>query len=71
VTAALPAAAGAEMPVVPLLENYDLPPPAPVDVMVDHLKDWPARSRNAWPKSSNNGCKKWPARMNPRTPARP
>lgn len=27
------------MPVVPLLENYDLPPPgSPVDVMVDHLK---------------------------------
>ncbi|HEX6736135.1 MAG TPA: flagellar basal-body MS-ring/collar protein FliF [Azonexus sp.] len=36
----LPAAAGAgAMPVVPLLENYDLPPPgSPVDVMVDHLK---------------------------------
>jgi flagellar M-ring protein FliF len=30
---------GAAMPVVPLLENYDLPPPgSPVDVMVDHLK---------------------------------
>src|SRR5690606_30804798 len=28
-----------QMPVVPLLENYDLPPPgSPVDVMVDHLK---------------------------------
>ena len=27
------------MPVVPLLEDYDLPPPgSPVDVMVDHLK---------------------------------
>ncbi|MBH1997460.1 MAG: flagellar M-ring protein FliF, partial [Burkholderiales bacterium] len=27
------------MPVVPLLENYDLPPPgSAVDVMVDHLK---------------------------------
>jgi flagellar M-ring protein FliF len=27
------------MPVVPLLENYDLPPPgSPVDVMVEHLK---------------------------------
>lgn len=26
-------------PVVPLMENYDLPPPgSPVDVMVDHLK---------------------------------
>ena len=36
----LPAAAGSgAMPVVPLLENYDLPPPgSPVDVMVDHLK---------------------------------
>ncbi len=30
---------GGGMPVVPLLENYDLPPPgSPVDVMVDHLK---------------------------------
>ncbi|CAN5162150.1 flagellar basal-body MS-ring/collar protein FliF [soil metagenome] len=29
----------AQMPVVPLLENYDLPPPgSPVDVMVEHLK---------------------------------
>ena len=33
------AAAGGSMPVVPLLENYDLPPPgSAVDVMVDHLK---------------------------------
>ncbi|MCA1859038.1 flagellar M-ring protein FliF [Janthinobacterium sp. HSC-3S05] len=31
--------AGGNMPVVPLLENYDLPPPgSAVDVMVDHLK---------------------------------
>jgi flagellar M-ring protein FliF len=47
-SAALPAPAhggaagsgrGASMPVVPLLENYDLPPAgSPVDVMVDHLK---------------------------------
>ncbi|MYM91640.1 flagellar M-ring protein FliF, partial [Rugamonas sp. FT82W] len=37
---ALPGAAVAPgMPVVPLLENYDLPPPgSAVDVMVDHLK---------------------------------
>lgn len=37
---ALPgAAAGSAMPVVPLLENYDLPPTgSSVDVMVDHLK---------------------------------
>ncbi|MBV6319680.1 flagellar basal-body MS-ring/collar protein FliF [Duganella violaceipulchra] len=37
---ALPgAAAQPGMPVVPLLENYDLPPPgSAVDVMVDHLK---------------------------------
>lgn len=35
----LAGAAGGGMPVVPLLENYDLPPPgSPVDVMVDHLK---------------------------------
>ncbi len=35
---ALPAQAP-QMAVVPLLENYDLPPPgSPVDVMVDHLK---------------------------------
>lgn len=33
------AAVGTEMSVVPLLENYDLPPAgSPVDVMVDHLK---------------------------------
>lgn len=33
-----PAATG-EMPVVPLLEDYDLPPPgSPVDVMVNHLR---------------------------------
>jgi flagellar M-ring protein FliF len=33
------AAPPAAMPVVPLLENYDLPPAgSPVDVMVDHLK---------------------------------
>ncbi|MNK44727.1 Flagellar M-ring protein [compost metagenome] len=33
------AAASGSMPVVPLLENYDLPPPgSAVDVMVDHLK---------------------------------
>lgn len=32
-------ASAAEMPVVPLLENYDLPPAgSPVDVLVDHLK---------------------------------
>lgn len=36
---ALPGAAGAQMPVVPLLEDYDLPPPgSPVDVMVNHLR---------------------------------
>jgi flagellar M-ring protein FliF len=37
---AAPAAVSAgPMPVVPLLENYDLPPPgSPVDVLVDHLK---------------------------------
>jgi flagellar M-ring protein FliF len=35
-----PAALGHDaMPVVPLLENYDLPPPgSPVDVMVNHLR---------------------------------
>ncbi|HTN67458.1 MAG TPA: flagellar basal-body MS-ring/collar protein FliF [Burkholderiaceae bacterium] len=32
-------ASSGPMPVVPLLDNYDLPPPgSPVDVMVDHLK---------------------------------
>ncbi|WP_308622150.1 hypothetical protein [Massilia sp. Se16.2.3] len=37
---ALPGAGGvAASPVVPLLENYDLPPAgSAVDVMVDHLK---------------------------------
>ncbi|MBC7859146.1 MAG: flagellar M-ring protein FliF, partial [Burkholderiaceae bacterium] len=30
---------GAAMPMVPLLENYELPPPgSAVDVMVNHLK---------------------------------
>lgn len=41
VAGALPGVEGAVpgMPVVPLLENYDLPPAgSPVDVMVDHLK---------------------------------
>jgi flagellar M-ring protein FliF len=34
-----PAATANVAPVVPLMENYDLPPPgSPVDVMVDHLK---------------------------------
>ncbi|MGE5451507.1 MAG: flagellar basal-body MS-ring/collar protein FliF [Acidobacteriota bacterium] len=34
-----PAPGGAQAPVMPLMENYDLPPPgSPVDVMVDHLK---------------------------------
>jgi flagellar M-ring protein FliF len=39
-TTALPAGGGvAAMPMVPLLENYDLPPTgSSVDVMVDHLK---------------------------------
>jgi flagellar M-ring protein FliF len=39
-TPALPGASPQPgMPVVPLLENYDLPPPgSAVDVMVDHLK---------------------------------
>jgi flagellar M-ring protein FliF len=38
-TSAAPAPATRGMSVVPLLENYDLPPPgSPVDVMVDHLK---------------------------------
>lgn len=37
--AALPPAAGTQIPVVPLLEDYDLPPPgSPVDVMVNHLR---------------------------------
>ncbi|WP_292044253.1 hypothetical protein [Massilia sp. UBA6681] len=37
--AAAGAAAPGKMPVVPLLENYDLPPAgSAVDVMVDHLK---------------------------------
>ncbi|WP_446728907.1 flagellar basal-body MS-ring/collar protein FliF [Pseudoduganella sp. OTU4001] len=38
-TGAAGALEGSQMPMVPLLENYDLPPPgSPVDVMVDHLK---------------------------------
>ena len=37
--AALPSATGTQIPVVPLLEDYDLPPPgSPVDVMVNHLR---------------------------------
>jgi flagellar M-ring protein FliF len=36
---AAPALAPAESPMVPLLENYDMPPPgSAVDVMIDHLK---------------------------------
>lgn len=36
---AAPAAAAGTASVVPLLENYDLPPPgSPVDVLVDHLR---------------------------------
>jgi len=39
VALAAPAGAAEPMPVVPLLENYDLPPAgSAVDVMVDHLK---------------------------------
>ncbi|MFL6675699.1 MAG: flagellar basal-body MS-ring/collar protein FliF [Massilia sp.] len=39
VAGATPALGAAAMPVVPLLENYDLPPAgSAVDVMVDHLK---------------------------------
>jgi len=38
-TPALGSDARATMPVVPLLENFELPPPgSPVDVLVDHLK---------------------------------
>jgi len=38
-TIGTPALAQDVMPVVPLLENYDLPPPgSPVDVMVNHLR---------------------------------
>jgi hypothetical protein len=53
------AAAAGSMPVVPLLENYDLPPPgSAVDVMVDHLKVLAEKEPSASPKSSNNGCRK-------------
>ncbi|OFJ46630.1 hypothetical protein BA896_020305 [Janthinobacterium lividum] len=55
------AAGGGTMPVVPLLENYNLPPPgSAVDVMVDHLKVLAEKSPSVSPKSSNNGCRKWP-----------
>ncbi len=38
-TGAAPTVGHDAMPVVPLLENYDLPPPgSPVDVMVNHLR---------------------------------
>ena len=38
-TPALGSDARLAMPVVPLLENFELPPPgSPVDVLVDHLK---------------------------------
>jgi flagellar M-ring protein FliF len=41
---ALAANAGGNSPVVPLLENYDLPPAgSTVDVLVDHLKDLAAK----------------------------
>jgi flagellar M-ring protein FliF len=69
---AVPALAGAaaapapahEMPVVPLLENYDLPPAgSAVDVMVDHLKVLAGKE----PERVAEVVKQWMQKKNGRT----
>jgi flagellar M-ring protein FliF len=62
---ALPGAAEAkQMPVVPLLENYDLPPAgSAVDVMVDHLKVLAGKE----PERVAEVVKQWVQKKNGRT----
>lgn len=58
-----PAAEGQPMPVVPLLENYQLPPPgSPVDVLVDHLKVLAAKE----PERVAEVVKQWVQKKNAR-----
>jgi flagellar M-ring protein FliF len=59
-----PSAADAQpMPVVPLLENYELPPPgSPVDVLVDHLKVLAAKE----PERVAEVVKQWVQKKNDR-----
>lgn len=61
---AAPALAAHEMPVVPLLENYDLPPAgSAVDVMVDHLKVLAGKE----PERVAEVVKQWMQKKNGRT----
>lgn len=62
--AGTPALAAHEMPVVPLLENYDLPPAgSAVDVMVDHLKVLASKE----PERVAEVVKQWMQKKNGRT----
>jgi flagellar M-ring protein FliF len=62
--AAAPALAAQEMPMVPLLENYDLPPAgSAVDVMVDHLKVLAGKE----PERVAEVVKQWMQKKNART----
>ncbi len=61
---ALPGAAAQPMAVVPLLENYELPPPgSPVDVLVDHLKVLAAKE----PERVAEVVKQWVQKKNGRS----
>jgi flagellar M-ring protein FliF len=61
---AAPAQAGGPLPVVPLLENYDLPPAgSAVDVMVDHLKVLAAKE----PERVAEVVKQWVQKKHGRT----
>ncbi|MET0518980.1 MAG: flagellar basal-body MS-ring/collar protein FliF [Burkholderiaceae bacterium] len=61
--AAAASGAGAGMAVVPLLENYELPPPgSPVDVLVDHLKVLAAKE----PERVAEVVKQWVQKKNAR-----
>lgn len=58
------AAAGRSSPVMPLLENYELPPPgSPVDVLVDHLKVLAAKE----PERVAEVVKQWVQKKNGRS----
>ena len=64
VAAALPNSAAQALPVVPLLENYELPPPgSPVDVLVDHLKVLAAKE----PERVAEVVKQWVQKKNGRS----
>lgn len=58
------AASGRSSPVMPLLENYELPPPgSPVDVLVDHLKVLAAKE----PERVAEVVKQWVQKKNVRS----